>query len=165
MIAPNQGSTVWLAISGHQVIPAAALTPVITGLRKVVTEAGTDFVGLTSLAAGSDQMFAQEVLSAGGRLHAVLPCQNYESTQERQHVETYRQLLEQSDTVETLSFPSPSEQAFYAAGRRVVDLCQMLVAVWDGQPSRGLGGTADVVSYAHDQGREVRVIWPVGMTR
>lgn len=165
MIAPRQGPAVRLAISGHQVIPPAALGPVLAALRHVVAEAATNLVGITSLAAGSDQMFAQEVLSAGGRLYAVLPCQDYEATLEPRHVMTYRHLLEQADTVETLPFPEPSEEAFYAAGRRVVDLCQVLVAVWDGEPARGLGGTADAVNYARDRGREVRVIWPVGITR
>jgi hypothetical protein len=38
------------------------------------------------------------------------------------------------------------------AGRVVVDRSSVLVAAWDGQPSRGLGGTADVVAYARERG-------------
>ena len=41
----------------------------------------------------------------------------------------------------------------------------MLVAVWDGQPARGLGGTADVVAYARQRGVPMEVIWPQGATR
>jgi hypothetical protein len=41
----------------------------------------------------------------------------------------------------------------------------VLVAVWDGQPSRGLEGTADVVAYANQRGVPVEVIWPEGATR
>ena len=36
-------------------------------------------------------------------------------------------------------------------GRAVVDCSSVLVAVWDGQPSRGLSGTADVVAYARER--------------
>jgi hypothetical protein len=51
------------------------------------------------------------------------------------------------------------------AGKVVVDRSSVLVAVWDGQPSRGLGGTADVVRYARERGVPVEVIWPEGATR
>ena len=50
-------------------------------------------------------------------------------------------------------------------GRAVVDRSSVLVAVWDGQPSRGLGGTADVVAYARERGVPVEVIWPEGASR
>ncbi|WP_041624991.1 hypothetical protein [Stackebrandtia nassauensis] len=40
-----------------------------------------------------------------------------------------------------------------------------LIAVWDGQPARGYGGTADVVDYARDHGIDVTVIWPEGAKR
>jgi hypothetical protein len=154
-----------LGVSGHQVLPAAALCPVVAELREAVTEAGAGLIGVTSLAAGSDQLFASEVLAAGGHLHAVLPCRDYEETLRAGDRATYQQLLEQTVSIEVLLFEEPSEVAFYAAGRRVVDLCQRLLAVWDGQPARGLGGTADIVTYARQQGRDVRVIWPAGVSR
>ena len=40
-----------------------------------------------------------------------------------------------------------------------------LFAVWDGQPARGYGGTADVVAEARARGIPVTVIWPEGATR
>ena len=51
------------------------------------------------------------------------------------------------------------------AGKVVVDRSSVLLAVWDGQPSRGLGGTADVVAYARQRGVPVTVIWPEGASR
>jgi hypothetical protein len=33
-----------------------------------------------------------------------------------------------------------------------------LLAVWDGQPARGYGGTADVVAHARDRGHRVRLV-------
>jgi hypothetical protein len=154
-----------LGVSGHRVLPAMALKQIITGLREAMTAAGPGLTGVTSLAAGSDQLFAIEVLAAGGQLHAVLPCQNYEKTLKGADRTKYRQLLDQALTIETLPFEEPSDEAYFTAGRRVVDLCQRLLAVWDGQPARGLGGTADIVTYARKQGREVEVIWPAGVRR
>lgn len=40
-----------------------------------------------------------------------------------------------------------------------------LIAVWDGQPARGYGGTADVVQAARDKDLPVTVVWPAGVMR
>jgi hypothetical protein len=47
----------------------------------------------------------------------------------------------------------------------MVDHADELYAVWDGQPARGYGGTADVVAYARQRSIPVRVIWPDGAER
>lgn len=154
-----------LGVSGHQVLPPTALRTIVAGLHQAVAEAGADVTGVTSLAAGSDQLFASEVLAAGGTLHVVVPCSGYEMTFEAADRTAYRRLLEQAEVVENLPFEEPSEAAYYAAGRRVVDLCDYLLAVWDGLPAHGFGGTADIVTYARERGREVRVIWPAGARR
>jgi len=52
-----------------------------------------------------------------------------------------------------------------AAGKRVVDISEHVIAIWDGRPAGGYGGTADVVAYAHAVGRDVTVIWPAGVVR
>ena len=56
-------------------------------------------------------------------------------------------------------------KGYIAWGHTGVDRSSVLVAVWDGQPARGLGGTADVVAYARQRGVPMEVIWPQGATR
>jgi len=163
--AAHHEAATWVGISGHQSLPQAALAPILSEVRRILAGAGPGLVGVTSLAAGADQFFAREVLAAGGRLHAVLPSHRYEDTLTGADRSSYQELLAQATSVETLPYPDPSEEAFYAAGRRIVDLCGQLVAVWDGKPARGLGGTADVVSYAQQVGRRTHVVWPVGVVR
>jgi hypothetical protein len=46
-----------------------------------------------------------------------------------------------------------------------VGLADRLIVVWDGQPARAYGGTADVVAYADRVGVPVRIVWPEGATR
>jgi hypothetical protein len=46
----------------------------------------------------------------------------------------------------------------------VVARCDLLVAVWNGAPARGLGGTADIVSYARECGRATVIIDPARRT-
>ena len=52
-----------------------------------------------------------------------------------------------------------------AASELMLDHAGQLWAVWDGQPARGYGGTADVVAAARAKGLPVRVIWPHGAHR
>ncbi|MFF4619567.1 hypothetical protein [Nonomuraea jabiensis] len=47
----------------------------------------------------------------------------------------------------------------------ILEDADLLFAVWDGQPARGYGGTADVVAEARRRGVPVRVIWPEGARR
>ena len=49
--------------------------------------------------------------------------------------------------------------AYDQVGRYVVDHCDVLIAVWDGQPSRGRGGTAEIVQYAQEQNRPIIRVW------
>jgi hypothetical protein len=63
-----------------------------------------------------------------------------------------------------LPYPFPSEEAFWNAGKYIVDHSDLVVAVWDGEAARGLGGTADVVQYALTVGRKVVHVNPVART-
>jgi hypothetical protein len=47
--------------------------------------------------------------------------------------------------------------SYWRVGERVVGACEFLIAVWDGRPARGVGGSADVVEQALKDGRTV--IW------
>jgi hypothetical protein len=123
-------------------------------------------LGVSCLAAGADQVFAAIVLELGGRLKAVIPCQRYvESFASQSAKERFAELLARSDECETLAHPQPTEQAFLDAGKRVVELADTVIAVWDGKPSRGKGGTADIVRYARECGKNAVVIWPQNTER
>lgn len=152
-------------ISGHQKAPEEVWVMLDAYLREVL--GGQDsFVGVSSLAAGADQRFARAVLHLGGVLQVVVPSQGYESTFETPSERSqFKRLLAEASSVETLDNEEPNEEAFLAAGHRVVDLCDVLIAVWDGRPAQGKGGTADVVAYARQRRKPVEIIWPVGARR
>lgn len=154
-----------IGASGHQDLPGEGLEYVTTRLRDLLLRTSEDLVGICSLAVGTDQLFARTVLQAGGQLHIVVPSSGYRTAFSRETVRAYDELLSAASSWETLSFEAPSEEAFLAAGQRVVENSDLLVAVWDGKPARGRGGTGDVVSYARDHDVEVVVIWPEGVSR
>jgi hypothetical protein len=155
-----------VGITGHQSIPDAAFAFVEKGIEQVLRRFSSEFTGVSSLAAGADQLFAETVLRMGGRLHVVIPCDNYETTFVDSHaLDLFRHLLSKAEMVEKLNHAHPSETAFLDAGHRVVKISQVLVAVWDGREARGKGGTADIVHYARARGTEVVVVWPSGISR
>ena len=155
-----------IGVTGHQDLPLLALEYVRHGINTVLDDVQDDLVGVSSLAAGADQLFASLVLERGGRLQITLPCKGYEKTFSRpKDLKTFHALLERATTIETLSFEEPSDEAYLAAGCRVVDSSEMLLAVWDGQPAKGKGGTADIVEYARSRGTRLEIVWPAGTAR
>lgn len=121
----------------------------------LVTYSATE--ALSSLAQGTDQLFAEVALELDIPVRAIVPLGGYESFFEDQEIlANYRRLLGRSRRTD-LDLHFPPERAFFEAGKFIVDECQILLAVWDGKPAEGLGGTADIVSYARGRGRSV--VW------
>ena len=118
------------------------------------------------LGPGADQLFAEAILDVGGLLHVVVPAERYRDGFEDEDARRrYDQLYHRAVYSERLEYVDSTEEAHMAGGRAIVDQSDVLVAVWDGKPSRGLGGTADVVAYARQVGKPVEVIWPEGARR
>src|SRR5271166_5500557 len=68
-----------IGVTGHQDIPDSALNFIEHGIQRTLAEFRGDFVGITSLAAGADQIFARIVLTMGGSLRAIIPSARYET--------------------------------------------------------------------------------------
>ncbi len=150
-----------VGITGHQDLgPPDAVWWVSEALSETI-EGYEVIEGLTSLAVGADQLFA-EILNSKGILYSVvIPCADYEQTFDEEYLVRYKQLLSQSARSLQLDYGEPSEEAFFEAGKRVVELSDVVIAVWNGQPARGVGGTADVVEYAAQRQKKVVHINPV----
>ncbi|QDO87075.1 hypothetical protein FNH13_01020 [Ornithinimicrobium ciconiae] len=153
-----------VGITGHQKAPEVVWQTLADQLPSILGP--PPFVGVSSLAVGADQEFARTVLRLGGDLIAIIPSSHYGTSFETaEQREQYQFLLKSAKHHEQLPFDRPNEDAYLEAGRRVVALSDSLVAVWDGQPAKGKGGTADIVDYARHLGKRVMVIWPHGVTR
>lgn len=151
-----------LGVTGHQNLGEAdELAWVTTALREAIFGHAIEF-GLTSLAAGTDQLFAEQCLAAKVAYHAIIPCEGYDACFADEASRTnFRILFGQAQRIYVLPFPSPTETAFFAAGKWIAANCDLLVAVWNGLAARGLGGTGDVVNYATSLARPVLHINPV----
>lgn len=156
-----------IGCTGHQTLSADTRTEVAKAMAtEIVKFQGEELLGITCGAEGADQVFAFTLLAAGAQLHAVIPSRDYESSfQSEQPRAAYECLLRLAVSRTELPFSEPGEDAYMAAGQEVADQSDVLLAVWDGKPAGGRGGTADVVAYAQHHGMDVRIIWPLGSTR
>jgi hypothetical protein len=116
----------------------------------------------SGLAEGADRLVAERVLArAGARLVAVLPlgrddyASDFETAASRA---AFDDLLARAAEVVVVD-PAPTREAAYErAGQAVVDTSDVLLALWDGEESRGQGGTAEIVRYARERGVAVEVV-------
>lgn len=155
-----------LAITGHRGLPAPVERLVDNALRTEITRrADGGLIGISCLADGPDSLFARHLLAAGGELVVVVPAEHYRDGLPADHHATYDALLARAARVIRLEHTESNSQAHMAASLRMLAEADELVAVWDGNPARGYGGTADVVQAAHERGVQVTIIWPEGATR
>lgn len=147
-----------IGITGHQRLASPDQWRWVQGeLERVIASVSRpDDTAFSSLAIGADQRFAGLVLARGLHLHVVIPCDWYEDTfPDDLEKARYRGLLARAETRTVLPFTKPSEDAFLAAGRYIVESVDALLAVWNGRPAAGKGGTGDVVAHAFALGRRV----------
>ncbi len=156
-----------IGVTGHINLTAGSLPLVYHDISRKLTTAGEagELVGVSCIARGSDSVFAQAVLDAGGHLEVVLPSRNYrERTVKSDHAELFDQLIDQASIVRVMDFDDTGAEAYEAANVAVLDSCERLIAVWDGQAGEP-SGTASVVALAQQRGLPVDIVWPEGVTR
>ena len=154
-----------IAISGHRDLPQDTSDLVEAAIRAALAADATTVTGLSCLADGADQIFASVVLETGGQIEAIVPSRGYREGLPRQAHVGYDRLLERATVVHRLPYAASTSEAHMAASKFMIAMAGELWAVWDGQPARGLGGTADVVAYANQRDLPVKVIWPAGARR
>jgi hypothetical protein len=139
-----------VGVTGHRILPDPRLWKWVRAeIDAALSSAAPPLVGVTGLAEGADQKFAQAVLAAGGSLHAVLAFEGFGDSLEGDDARTaFADLLACAAVVETIPPSETRELAYLAEGARVIELSDMLVAVWNGEPARGTGGTAEIVDRA-----------------
>lgn len=144
-----------VGVTGHQQREGLDWVWVREQIRDVLSSAGPFIEALTSLAVGTDQVFAEEAIRLKVSLTAVIPFAGYERCFDGAGLTAYRGLLAASQQHKVLDTAGDEQQSFLAAGIFVAEQSDLLLAVWDGKPAQGLGGTADIVRHALVIGRTV----------
>ena len=117
------------------------------------------FTLVSPLAEGADQMAAEAALALGWQLQVVLPFDRASygaDFNDDDSARRFHKLLEAAScTLELPGDPRDPLEAYVMAGRGTVAHCDILIAVWDGLPPRGRGGTAEVVELALARGTAI----------
>lgn len=153
-----------IGITGHRYFAAGTQPLVEDAVAAVLATVDGPVEAVTSLAVGADQVLARQVLALGGTVTFVQPCHRIEASFADDELAEFRRLRDLA-TVVPLPFVEADEAAYEAAGVVVVALSELVIAVWDGLPAVGKGGTGDAVAAAHALGRSVEIVWPAGAAR
>lgn len=139
---------------------------------------------ITALAEGADRLVAETILDYDNEstIEVVLPLtlSDYKETFDNpenlnfstlfckaRNIKQFRQLNLDNDpsvcsTVvvadKIKNIEQARKEAFKNAGHFIVNHCDVLIAVWDGEKSKGIGGTSDVIDYAISKKRPVIII-------
>jgi hypothetical protein len=152
-----------VGVTGHRTLPddQALADRVREALANVLQLAPRSpateihLVGVSALAEGADRLVARAVLNEPvATLEAVLPfaphvyLRDFPSNASKRE---FDKLLAESEMVTTLLAAGSRTEAFERVGEYVVDRSDVLIAVWDGQPAHGRGGTAEVIGQARQR--------------
>jgi hypothetical protein len=166
-----------IGVVGHRVVDnpeavAAAARDLVTALcAEIGGVAATEvvFTVLSALAEGSDRILADAMLAAlpkgSAELEVVLPFAQHEYEKDfadSDSVKRFRELLHRAGDRVTTFARARRPEGYEQAGRRIVDSCDVLIAVWDQLPANGPGGTAEIVAAADRNSVPVVVITPDG---
>ena len=148
-----------VGVSGHRNLPdiEAVTNAIDMALRTIFAAYGDDSLQVISpLAEGTDRVVVWRAMeNYEVRLVVPLPLEisdymlDFKSISSKAEFVT---LLEQADKIFELPAEDTREACYLAAGMYTLDHSDVLIAVWDGAPARGIGGTAEIVAQARRRG-------------
>lgn len=167
-----------VGITGHRIeaLPEGAVEPAIERIesalvqlrqgaldlyakeRQFFSDAPPRLLVISPLADGADQIAAEIALNLGFELQALLPFDRdtYRTTLHNSGLRRFDELVGRAACV--LELPGERDdqmKAFAMAGRGTVAHCDVLLALWDGLPPRGRGGTGEIVAMAIRRGTAI----------
>lgn len=132
----------------------AVLNSIRDGLERT-SALPNQFIILSPLAEGADRLVAREGLALlGAELEVVLPLAGSEYLRDFDSQKSKAEFNDLCARARRIVQPQPTAsraEAYEWAGRYVVDRCDVLIALWDGKPASGRGGTAEIVAYARER--------------
>ena len=145
-----------LGVTGHRVLAElekinAGIDAALEHIQKIFPN--RPFTVLSPLAEGADRLVADRILAQpNAQLIAVLPMPRteYETDFDDESRQEFLSFLKRAQQIVELP-PAPTREAAYeACGLYVLNHCDILIAIWDGQPAQGVGGTGAIVAAARE---------------
>lgn len=157
-----------VGLTGHRELkdPEAVGALIRQEVEKLGLEMGSAIAGCSSVAIGADTLFAEICQSLRIPWIALLPFPQVEFKNDFSESQWSHalELLANSLHLEVSGTSDDRTAAYLHCGRRTVDRSDVMMAVWDGKPARGEGGTAEVVAYTRKKNKPLMVIDPIRLT-
>jgi hypothetical protein len=153
-----------IGVTGHRILTDIA--KIEAGVEQAIDRIKKAFpreplTCLSALAEGADTVVAKKVMARSlARLTVILPLHeddyisDFRSTESK---EEFLTLLGHADEVIRLPASESRDEAYQEAGFYVLNHCDALITVWDGQNAQGRGGTGEIVALARS--RRLPIAW------
>jgi len=135
---------------------------ILAPLAQVGRLNGAGVEAFSALAAGADTRFAEAALDLDIPLIGIVPFSDYPRDFEGAERLAFEALLGRCARTIRLERKRRTDRAYLEGGTTLVRSVDLLVAIWNGRPARGPGGTGDVVDYAERRGLPVVRLDPAG---
>jgi hypothetical protein len=159
-------STIAIGFTGHRNLPdeSTSRAVILKFLQDFKTKTEKTVYGVSSAAAGGDLLFAESCLQIGLPIRILLPALKEQFREDFDDATWIRaeSVMQRAISVEVIGTGETKEERYYECGAETVQQSQMLIALWDGKSSQGLGGTEEIFTYAKDQSRPV--VWIQSVT-
>jgi len=152
-----------IGFSGHRKLADPKVAT--DAIRKVFDRLAANhspLASVSSAASGADTLFVEEVARRKLPCLLVLPFPKTRFQQDFSPADWQRILpfIENATRVEEVAGEESAQGAYMEAGVMAADRADVMVAVWDGKPAAGFGGTGDVVAYVRELRKPLIVINP-----
>lgn len=161
---PARLRRIWfVGFAGHRSVPdpVTAKAAIRRELEVIAGTVNGELVGIGSAAAGADLLFLDACQEAGLRIVVVLPFPKERFASDFEDPEEWRHSCRCMDAawwVEVSPGGEDAPAAYHVTAREVLEISDRMLFLWNGQPARGLGGTAESVMEARERGIASRVI-------
>ncbi|MGB9408659.1 MAG: hypothetical protein WCA89_14065 [Terracidiphilus sp.] len=154
-------ATVAIGFTGHRTLDdeAKCRKSIFDFLEQQKASLSGLVYGISSVAAGGDLLFAESCIQLALPLCVLLPlpAEEFRKDFDKEGWSRAEQILSKAASIEVTGGDQPREECYYECGIETVQQSQLLLALWNGEPSQGLGGTEDIVSFARGFGKPV--VW------
>ncbi len=159
-------ATLAIGFSGHRALKdeAACRKSIYEFLEQRKASTPALLYGVSSVAAGGDLLFAESCIQLQIPLCVLLPLPVEEFRRDFDEANWARAetVLARAASVEVTAGNQSREECYYECGIETVHGSRLLLALWNGESSQGLGGTEDIVSFAKGVGKPV--VWIQSIT-
>lgn len=155
---------VWfVGFAGHRELsdPVKAAEWIARELAVVLATLPGEAVGIASAAAGADLLFLAACRAAGLKTVVLLPFDRERFEEDFLNEAEWQRASQEMDAAwwcEVVPGGEAAPAAYHVVAREVLEMADRMLFLWNGEPARGLGGTAESVNEATERGIAMRIV-------